>query len=523
MKAFRLTTLLAGVLLGALAVGVAQHSDISWTSHGLSSANGQLQLPTAQRRQPVPGSEHADELSGAFRSVAKTALPAVVSIKTTGKVVRQAVNQSLPFDDEMLRRFFGDDPRFRQFRDMQPQEREFRMPGGQGSGFIVSPEGIVMTNTHVVANAEEVIVRLSDGREFTATDIRTDDRSDVAVVKIDVNEQLPFLPLGDEEDMEIGDWVLAFGSPFGLDRTVTQGIISAKSRAVRDGRMAQEFLQTDAAINPGNSGGPLVNLRGEVVGINTAISTRAGGYDGVGFAVPVSLARWVAEQLLSDGEVERAFVGIEMQEIDNDLAEAFNLKVPRGIIVTGVVAGSPADQAGFSEGDVILEVDGKTITTDRNMLSTVERLEIGQTYDVRILRNGKEKTLRITVAKRPAELATAGDSGTGDDSRNGGEGAAELAGLGVSIQNLNNELAQQLGLSSSSGVVITSVERGGSGAAAGLEPGMVITRVGSRPVETVDDVVDAIESAGGTGKVLLLVRINVGSDSVSRFVTVDVE
>ncbi|MEZ6060344.1 MAG: Do family serine endopeptidase [Planctomycetaceae bacterium] len=536
MNKFRWPTLITGMLLGLLAAGVFHQSQFPWTAQALSQTaeaprkDALPPLPVVERGRPVPGAEHADQLSGAFRSVSRAALPAVVSIKTTGRVVKRSVDQSSPFDDPsspfndpFFQRFFGNDPRFRQFRNQQPREFEQRLPDGQGSGFIVSPDGIVMTNNHVVADAEEVIVRLSDGREFTATDIRADERSDVAVVRIRIDEQLPFLPLGDESESEIGDWVLAFGSPFGLDRTVTQGIISAKSRAVRDDRMAQEFIQTDAAINPGNSGGPLVNLRGEVIGINTAISTRAGGYDGVGFAVPVSLAKWVAEQLLADGTVERAFVGIEMQEIDAELAKAFNLTIPRGIVVTGVVQDSPAEKAGFAVGDVILDVAGKAITSDRSMLGAVERLEIGQPHDIRILRNGQERVLRITVSKRPQSPARATSPETRDDNDNGGDGAAELAGIGVAVQNLTNELAQQLGLPDSSGVVITSVDRRGTGARAGLNPGMVITRIGSQPIRTVDDAANAMNAAAATGKVLLLVRITQGEDSVSRFVTVDVE
>ncbi|MEO2035658.1 MAG: trypsin-like peptidase domain-containing protein, partial [Planctomycetaceae bacterium] len=336
-------------------------SVVAWNQQSL---NGHAVAQT--QSQNVPGLAHALDLSNAFRHVSKQAMPAVVSIATTGRVVSETIDRRNPFgNEETFRRYFGGNPRFREFMEDGPVERQRRLPGGKGSGFIISADGVIMTNSHVVRNAEQVIVRLSDGREFTATDIRADDHSDVAIVRIDVNEPLPFLTLGDDAEMEIGDWVLAFGSPFGLHRTVTQGIISAKSRGLEQSQMTQEFLQTDAAINPGNSGGPLVNLSGEVIGINTAISTASGGYDGVGFAIPVKAAQWVADQLVKSGKVQRAFLGIRMQLIDAELAEHLNLSVPKGIVVTDVIADSPAEDGGFQVGDVLLAVDCRTISDNR--------------------------------------------------------------------------------------------------------------------------------------------------------------
>ncbi|MEQ9409912.1 MAG: Do family serine endopeptidase [Fuerstiella sp.] len=470
--------------------------------------------------KPSPELVHANALSEAFRQVSRATLPAVVSIKTTGKVVRQRVTRrQFPFEDDPFFRQFFDDPRFREFREEGgPSEREYRMPGGQGSGFIIDADGLVMTNAHVVADAEEVIVRLADGREFTAVDVKSDERSDVAVVRIKVDEKLPWLRLGDDDRMEIGDWVLAFGSPFGMDHTVTQGIVSAKGRGLGSG-MVQEFIQTDAAINPGNSGGPLVNLRGEVIGINTAISTRSGGYDGVSLAVPVNLARWVADQLKTTGEVRRAYVGITMQQIDAELANAFHLQVPRGVVVTGVVRDSPAAEAGFQEGDVILEVDGKRITSDRNMLGVVEKLNIGQTYSIRILRDNREQELKIKVAERPADLASL--EGV-DSSRNGSdnEASAEFTQVGITVQNLTEDLAQRLGMNTAGGVVITSVARNSPAARVGLSPGMVITRVGSRNVDNISDMEEAMKTTDSSNQVLFLVKISDGRSNISRFVTV---
>ncbi|MCA9050900.1 MAG: Do family serine endopeptidase [Planctomycetaceae bacterium] len=511
---FRNRAAIAAAVSSALLAGAALH----W--HSMTSAVAQTQ----------PGSSLAKayELSDAFREVSRRTLPAVVSIRTTGKVVKQKVARSpfgngSPFGNDPFFREFFNDPRFRGYQeDDRDMEREFRMPGGQGSGFLIDPDGLVMTNHHVVQDSEEVIVQLADGREFTATDIRSDARSDVAVVKIDVREKLPFIPLGNDEEMEIGDWVLAFGSPFGLHRSVTQGIISAKGRGLSSSRMPQEFLQTDAAINPGNSGGPLVNLRGEVIGINTAISTRSGGYDGVSLAVPVNLAKWVAGQLRKDGKVHRAYVGITMQEIDAQLAEAFSLKIPRGVVVTGVMKGSPADAAGFQEGDVILEVDGRKITTDRNMLSVVEQLEIGRTYVIKVLREGQDVDLRITVQERPDKFNDAADEDTGNLSQPGNKGTdEEIRELGIAVQDLTGDLAEQLGMPAGSGVVITSVKRASSAEDAGLESAMVITRAGNQNVSNVSDLATAVKAARDSGKLLLLVKFSAGNSTVAKFVTVE--
>lgn len=472
--------------------------------------------------QDSPELARAHELSAAFRQVSQASLPAVVSIKTAGKVVRQRVTRGpSPFDDPLFRRFFDERnfPGLDSNGNGRQYEREYRTPGGMGSGFIFDSSGLIMTNAHVVADASEVTVRLADGREFTAQDIKVDRRSDVAVIRIAVDEQLPFLPLGNDDEVQIGDWVLAFGSPFGLHHSVTQGIISAKGRGLLGSEMPQEFLQTDAAINPGNSGGPLVNLRGEVIGVNTAISTRSGGYDGVSLAVPVNLARWVAEQLHENGAVRRGYIGITMQEVDADLAPQFNLRVPRGVAVTGVVKDSPADKAGFQEGDVILQVNGRSISNNRNMLAVVEQLAIGKTYTIRVLRNGDELDLKITVAERPADLMTLEENST-DDSSAETDDAAEFTQLGMDAQNLTPDLAEQLQMPSS-GVVITSVKRGGPAAEAGLSPGMVITRAGNQTVKNTSDLMKTLENAEKDGRILLLVRISDGRSNVSRFVTVD--
>ena len=491
-------------------------SVLAWNDQTVSG-----QAATQSGQETVPGIAQALELSNAFRYVSKQAMPAVVSITTTGRVVRETVNRQSPFgDEELFRRFFGNDPRFRQFLEDGSFERERRLPGGKGSGFIIAPDGLIMTNSHVVRNAEEVVVRLSDGREFTATDIRTDDRSDVAVVRIGVDERLPFLELGDDSQMEIGDWVLAFGSPFGLHRTVTQGIISAKSRGLQRSEMTQEFLQTDAAINPGNSGGPLVNLQGKVIGINTAISTASGGYDGVGFAIPIMAARWVADQLVESGNVQRGYLGIGMQQIDATLAQHLNLPVPQGIVVTDVIPESPAEQAGFQVGDILLTVNDKTITNNRNLIGIVERLQVGKTYPVRVRRNDQEIDLNISIAAKPDNLTNLPAQ---KESPASSDHTAHFNKLGLTAQNVTAEIAEQLGIRVS-GVIITSVRPGSGAEQAGLEPGMLISRVGTVNVANTDDLERATRAAAELDKVLLLIRIARGNGSaLSRFVSIPLE
>lgn len=511
-------TTIGSALAVILLAGVVTWTQQAWNSRAVAQ----------QLSEDVPGMGHAMALSSAFRHVSKQTLPALVSIQTTGKVVKETVrSRGLPpsfGDDEIFRRFFGNDPRLREFMERGPVERERRMPGGKGSGFIISADGVVMTNSHVVNGAEEVTVRLSDGREFTVSEdsIRSDPRSDVAVIQLNVDEELPFVPLGDDSEMEIGDWVLALGSPFGLHRTVTQGIISAKSRGLSRTDIAQEFLQTDAAINPGNSGGPLVNLRGEVIGINTAISTASGGYDGVGFAIPVTAAKWAADQLIANGSVQRGFLGIQMQQIDAALAEHLDLKVPRGIVVTQVIEGSPAEEAGFEVGDVILSVNGRSIGTNHNMIAVVERLQVGNTYPIRVLRNEKEVELNINIGARPSDDEIAGTPQPEGESADTDD-ATESIALGISVQNLTAELSEQLGVAAS-GVVITSVSPESGADDAGLQPGMIISRVGNFSVSNVDELNRAVQANGDEGQILLLVRApGVAGRQAPRFVLVKLD
>jgi serine protease Do len=434
----------------------------------LTSRSAFLQPARAGDGNTETSVARADELSAAFREVARKTLPAVVSIESIGRGRQRNVTQfgsplgQDPFADHpFLRDFFG------QLPDRIPQlepEGEERRAVGQGSGFIIDESGIIMTNAHVVRGADEVKVQLSDGRVFKATDVKLDDRADVAILRIKLNENLPHLKLGDDEQMEIGDWVMAFGSPFGLHRTVTQGIISAKSRGLKDARMRQEFIQTDAAINPGNSGGPLVNLRGEVIGINTAISTSSGGYDGVGFAVPVSLARWVGDQLTQNGRVRRAYIGVIPQDIDADIAEALKLDSPHGVLVADVTKDSPADKAGLQVQDVIVRLNGIEITNARKLVAIAEKLNIGDPYPLVILRNGEQLELQLNVAEFPERLLTQNSE---DETSEPEQDSAEstdgfvIDELGAEVETLTPRMARQLNIDAAEGVVVTRVRRGG--------------------------------------------------------------
>jgi serine protease Do len=456
---------------------------------------------------PSPEARHAQELSEAFRSVAKQALPSIVAIETRNKPVQMTREFNLPFDEEGLPEFFRNDPQLRQFFRRLPQQQQLPQTRGMGSGFIIDPSGLIMTNTHVVSDAEEVRVRLHDGREFIATDIKTDPLSDVAIVRIDGAGDLESLPLGDSSAVEIADWVLAIGSPFGLDLTVTAGIISAKGRGpgITD---REDFLQTDAAINPGNSGGPLLNLRGEVIGINTAISTRSGGYDGVGFAIPVNMAKWVADQLIENGKVSRAYLGVSIQPINSQLARQFDVPVGRGTIVNHVMPDSPAEAAGLEVGDVIVDFAGQDVTSPRNLQGIVERLETDKPYRMTILRNGDRQQINVTLRDMPEnysrrELLNGED---GSPRRSPPPDESKFDDLGIEVQGLTSAIAKQLELEDVTGVVITSVEPNSPAQRAGLQTGDVIEKVGRANVSSVDEFEQALEGQSVEQGVLLFVH-----------------
>ena len=457
-----------------------------------AAANAGTKAEAAKAEEPLPPiSPEVDRLSAAFREVAKRAKPAVVAI-TTSQTVTAPSSPYGDLGDDFLRRFFGGEP---QGPRGKAPTRKFQRQG-LGSGVIVDPAGYVLTNNHVVEEAQEISVHLADGREFKAKVVGTDPPTDVAVIKIKA-DNLPVVQLGDSDKAEVGDWVLAIGSPFGLEETVTAGIISATGRSNVGITDYEQFLQTDAAINPGNSGGPLVSMRGQVIGINTAIASGSGGYAGVGFAVPINLAREVMKRIRETGHVTRGWLGVGIQRLTPEMAESMKLKADQGVLVSQVMEGGPAEKAGLKAGDVILEFAGKPVKTPSELQNTVAWAEPGTKADVVIVRGGKRQTLKVTIETRPAQ----------PESLAAAPGApAILKDLGIEVSNITPEAAQQFGYKPGQGVLITAVEAGGLGSAAGLRAGMLIIQVAGHKVTTVAELREAMAKADVAKGIPLLVR-----------------
>ncbi|QDV56178.1 Do family serine endopeptidase [Rosistilla oblonga] len=451
---------------------------------------------------------NANSLSEAFRETARVVAPSVVTITSETEVASPAPRQGQPMNDEMMKRFFGEGSPFGEMFRGQPQMQPFHKPSaesntrtGIGSGVIIDASGLILTNNHVVADATNVMVKLADGREFQASEVKTDPKTDLAVLKIDGASDLVAARLGNSDRIEIGDWVLALGQPFGLEGTVTAGIISAKSRGI--GITAREnFLQTDAAINPGNSGGPLVNLAGEVIGINTAISSRSGGNNGVGFAIPIDEAKWVSDQLIKDGVVRRAMLGVGIQKVSHELASSFGVESNHGVLVTEVVKGSPADKAGLKSGDVILTFSGREVHDPRGLQNVVEQCAVGSKQKIEIMRDGSKMTIEAVCEVQPE----AGLANKASESA-----ASKIESLGMEVGNLTEDLARKLGVKDVAGVVITNVEPGSVADRAGLKAGNVITQVERKSVDSVDQFQAMTKDHDLSDAMLLLVKTDQGS------------
>jgi serine protease Do len=436
--------------------------------------------------------QQAKEMGEAFSEVAHKVTPGVVFVRVEKKVsVNPAASQQgLPnfFGDDFLRHFFGNGS------FSLPQEQFVE---GQGSGFIISDDGYILTNNHVISGAEKVLVKLPDEREFTAKIVGADPHSDVAVIKIDA-DHLPALQLGNSDKLDVGEWVLALGNPFGLTNTLTAGIVSAKGRSRIGLADYEDFIQTDAAINPGNSGGPLVDMDGEVIGMNTAIFTRSGGYMGVGLAIPINMVSQIEKQLVEHGSVERGFLGILIQDLTPELAESFDLGQTQGILISEVTEGSPADKAGLERGDVILELDGQPVGKTDQFRNRVAFMSPGSKVDLTILRKGKRESIAVTLGRHPEEQAEAGTPAAQED-------------LGLTVQNLTPELAEQFGYVGQTGVLVTDVKAGSAAAMAGIQPGMLIQEVNRRPVSSLAELQDALDHPVRENSTLLLVRDEQGT------------
>jgi serine protease Do len=424
-----------------------------------------------------------------FQKIVRENSPAVVKI-----IVEQDPHQGSsqqPGPDEIpeeLRRFF-------EFRGAPPSQPE-RM--GLGSGFIISEDGYVLTNNHVVEGADSVLVRMSDRREFDAEIIGTDPRSDLALLRIEGSD-LPTLKLATDDDLEVGEWVLAIGSPFGLDYSVSAGIVSAKGRSLPTEKNENyvPFIQTDVAINPGNSGGPLFNLDGEVVGVNSQIFTRSGGSIGLSFAIPAAVARNVVEQLQENGRVTRGWLGVTIQDVDKNLAESFGLKRPRGALVAEVSKDSPAAKGGLLSGDIIIEFDGKDIPTSADLPHVVGLVAPGTTVDVEIVRDKKQQTVKVAVGGLDANESYSLTTGKSDGSRGGR--------LGMQVESLPAENLERYGING--GVVVRDVTPGSVAANAGIRAGDVITLIDTNPIKSTDAFEQAVDDLkGGSSVPLRLIR-----------------
>ncbi len=426
----------------------------------------------------------------AFTAVAKKAIPAVVFIQIEKTYVTRGTYRRYNdpfgfFGDEMLRRFYG-----------QTQPRRFRQVVGQGSGFLVSRDGYILTNNHVVGDADRIIVKLNDGRELEAKLIGTDPRSEVAVIKVEGND-FPYVELGDSSEIEIGEWCIAIGNPFGFSETLTAGVVSAKGRSNIGIAEYEDFIQTDAAINPGNSGGPLLDIDGEVIGINTAIYSQSGGYVGIGFAIPINIAQAIMDKLVkNDGKIVRGYLGITFNrdDIDEDMAAYYGLDEPSGVLVAGVAKGSPADEAGIREGDVILEVNGEKMRNNSVLRNAFAFMNPGTKVKVELFRDKKEKTVTVEV-------------GTYPEDREASVIAKELLGkLGMDVQELTPELARRLDYEPGSGVLVTSIENGGPAQQAGIHEGCLILSVNREQVTEVDELWDKLGEASKRDMLLLKVQ-----------------
>jgi serine protease Do len=385
---------------------------------------------------------------------------------------------------------FGQQNPFEQFRHFFGQIPHEYKQRGLGSGVIVSADGYILTNNHVVGHADQIHVRLLDKRQFTAKVVGKDPKTDLALIKIDTKQPLPVADLGDSNKAQVGDWVIAIGSPFGFTSTVTAGIISAKGRAL--GGNYDDFIQTDASINPGNSGGPLFNTKGQVIGINTAIYSSTGSNAGIGFAIPIDLAKQVMEQLKAHGHVIRGWLGVEIQEVTPDLAQSFNLPKPEGALVAGVQKGGPAEKAGLKRGDIIIKFNGTPVQDEHQLPELVAQTEIGKTVPVEVIRNGKRITLHAKIAElKEQQLASAKSEEPGSN-------------WGLQVQAITPDIANELNLSSTKGVVVRGVEPDSPAADAGIQPGDVVLEVNHTKVNSVNDFLSAAKLAKKDKKPALL-------------------
>lgn len=432
-------------------------------------------------------------LNETFVDISKNASKAVVFIEVEAKVPtnrRGNSSQNQP-QDERSRRFFGPQGA-PQAQPRNDANQEQIRPIGQGTGFIISEDGYIVTNHHVVGNADRVRVTRTNGSEYLAEVIGSDEGTEIALIKIDDNN-LPTVALGDSDELNVGEWALAIGNPFGLSHSVTAGIISAKGRGEVGITDYADFIQTDAAINPGNSGGPLLNIDGEVIGLNTAIYSRSGGYMGIGFAIPINMVRHITDQLRNDGKITRGFLGINIQNVTPELADWFGEEARQGIIIASVGEDSPAESGGLKRDDIIIELDGFPVDEIGSFRSRVSTTSPGDDVTLAILRDGKRIEKTVEIGSLNSETATPLD-------------VAPARELGIDLDDLSPELADQLGYALEEGVVIKGVENGSAAQRAGLRPGMLVLEVNRSEVSSIEGVNDVLSNAEPENPVLLLIQ-----------------
>jgi serine protease Do len=435
----------------------------------------------AVTEEPTVASKTAVDLSTAIAKVAKETIPAVVHIEVTER--QEVSNPFLPFENDPFFHYFFDVPHM-----PHKFKRELR---GLGTGMIIDDQGHILTNYHVVGGADKIEVLLTDGRKYPAKVVGTDLKTDLAVIRILTDESLPHVTFGDSDKLEVGDWVVAIGHPRGLDQTVTQGIISAKHRqGIMDPSNYQDYLQTDAAINPGNSGGPLLNLQGQVVGVNAAIASESGGFEGIGFAIPSNMAVHIANTLIAHGKVERGWLGVSIQDLTPELAKSFDLESTKGVLIAQVLKSGPAEKAGLKRGDVVISYDGQDITDTGSLRNKVADTVIGKEVKVTVLREGERVDLTVKVGSQQQAIELLS--------------ASLKERLGVVVRPVTAKEAEKYGLDAQEGVAIKSIESDGLMAKAGFEVEDIILAVDNQPVEGVEGFVDAMNSLKQNQRAVLL-------------------